>query len=57
MTQPAPAVVEEELEFSRVKMGIGASPGLVKKKKPSKEKLLAQVLAYVLLIFLLLLLV
>ncbi|KAG0621031.1 hypothetical protein M758_4G262800 [Ceratodon purpureus] len=39
------AVVEDELEFSRVKMGIGASPGQNKKKKPSKEKLLAQATA------------
>jgi len=41
----SPADAEEELEFSRVKMGIGASPGQIKKKKPSKEKLLAQATA------------
>lgn len=43
MMQAPSDVVEEELEFSRVKMGVGASPGQLKKKKPSKEKLLAQV--------------
>jgi len=46
MMQSPADVVEEELEFSRVKMGIGASPGQIKKKKPSKEKLLAQVFAF-----------
>lgn len=43
MIQAPSDVIEEELEFSRVKMGIGADPGHIKKKKPSKEKLLAQV--------------
>ena len=43
MIQAPSGVIEEELEFSRVKMGIGADSGQTKKKKPSKEKLLAQV--------------
>lgn len=41
--QPPSDAGDEEMEFGRVKMGIGASPGQNKKKKPSKEKLLAQV--------------
>jgi hypothetical protein len=43
MMQATSSVVEDGFEFSRVKMGIGASPGQMKKKKPSKEKLLVQV--------------
>lgn len=43
--QATSSVVEDGFEFSRVKMGIGASPGQMKKKKPSKEKLLVQATA------------